>query len=808
MRSDQSSKHNIDKGAANKGAARGMTARGASVLISAAILLPAASLTTGAAYAQSSTSTPLPAIPVETKKPKPKHKVKPPVEKVRPGTDIETTDDQGPAADDARPQERGLAAPSSGGSVSGEAIASKTTATSDTASLLRDVPGVSMYGAGGVSSLPVIHGMEDDRVKTQVNGMTISSACANHMNPVLSYVDPTAVKNVEVIAGVTPVSAGGDSIGGTIVLDTLPAEFAGPGEGVVLHGGVSSFVRSNGMGVGGSAMASAATRNFSIMYNGAYSRANDYERGGDGKTILSTDYEAQNHMLTLAARGSSDLLVVNAGVQHIPYQGFVNQRMDMTGNDAWFANVKYETKTNWGKLDARAFYQNTSHAMNFLADKGGTAAGGMPMYTDGTNFGYSVKAEIPVSAHNLIRIGNELHGYQLDDWWPPIDAKYGKPGMAGPNAFQNINGGERYRLGTFAEWETKWNREWSTLLGVRNDIVWMDTGDVVGYNSDQTHMMPRNYWQDMATFNALDHARTDVNFDLTALARYEPDSHSVYEAGYARKTRSPNLYERYAWSTSMMGTTMNGWFGDANGYLGNLDLKPETAHTASFTAAWHDSARKDWEFKVTPYYTYVEDYIDVNRCPYDANNWNSTSKTMAGASNATCSQANLTNKKSFVYLQFANHDAELYGVDFSGRMPLWSNQDLGRFALSGVVGFVHGTNLDTGDNLYHMMPINAKVALEHKLGNWTNVVELQMVDAKTDVQWVRQELQTPGYALVNLRTSYNWEHVRLDLGVENVFDQLYYAPLAGADVSTYGRNWGNPVAGMGRAFYAGLTVKF
>ena len=30
--------------------------------------------------------------------------------------------------------------------------------------------------------------------------------------------------------------------------------------------------------------------------------------------------------------------------------------------------------------------------------------------------------------------------------------------------------------------------------------------------------------------------------------------------------------------------------GDGNGYVGNLDLKPETAHTLSATFDWHDAA--------------------------------------------------------------------------------------------------------------------------------------------------------------------------------------------------------------------------
>jgi iron complex outermembrane recepter protein len=54
-------------------------------------------------------------------------------------------------------------------------VNSKRAAMSDTAKLIEDVPGVSLYGAGGVSSLPVIHGLNDDRVKIEINGMTLGS---------------------------------------------------------------------------------------------------------------------------------------------------------------------------------------------------------------------------------------------------------------------------------------------------------------------------------------------------------------------------------------------------------------------------------------------------------------------------------------------------------------------------------------------------------------------------------------------------------------------------------------------------------
>ena len=81
--------------------------------------------------------------------------------------------------------------------------------TGDAADLLRSVPGVSLNGAGGISSLPAIHGLSDDRLRIQVDGMDLMPACPNHMNSPLSYADPTRIESVTVYSGITPVSVGG-----------------------------------------------------------------------------------------------------------------------------------------------------------------------------------------------------------------------------------------------------------------------------------------------------------------------------------------------------------------------------------------------------------------------------------------------------------------------------------------------------------------------------------------------------------------------------------------------------------------------
>jgi iron complex outermembrane receptor protein len=677
-----------------------------------------------------------------------------------------------------RQGETGLSVPLTSTVVTGTTIDEDRVGSNDVTSVLRRVPGFAVYQAGGVSRLPVINGLADDRVLVVFGGMSVAAACANHMNPPLSYVDPSQVGSVEVVTGVAPVSKGGDSIAGTIIVEAPTPRFALAGQGLRTSGSLSSLYRSNGLGIGTSASGEVATSNLSLRYDGAWSRSDDYDRGGNGFKVRSTEYEAGNQSLTLSGRSGVDSFTIQAGLQTIPYQAYVNQRMDMVDNHAVFANAKYSTRFDWGSLEARMYFQRTSHEMNFLADK---QPADMPMRTEQKDFGYSVKAEIPVSMTGIVRISNELRAQRLDDWWPAIPGSM----MMGPDDYLNINNGQRTRLGTFAEWENKWSRSWSTLLGVRNDAVWMDTGNVQSYCS--MGMMCAADFNAAKAFNARDHKRTDVNFDLTALARYEPAETVTLESGYARKTRSPNLYERYAWGMGNMSSSMIGWFGDANGYVGNLDLKPEIAHTVSFTAGFHDPKRNLWEVKATPYFTYVDDFIDVDRISSFADKQGDT----------------------FAKLKFANHDARLYGINVSAKMQLYSGPQLGKLAVLGVVGHVHGERVD-GGALYHMMPLNARLELAHKLGGWSNAVEFVLVDDKDRVDLNRNEFRTAGYALVNLRTAYEWDSLRLDLGVENLFDRLYYSPLGGADFADYNAVGGRigPVPGMGRSFNAGLTVKF
>lgn len=650
--------------------------------------------------------------------------------------------------------------------------------SADSASLLQDYTGVYSYQAGGISALPNIRGMNDNRVRILVDGAELTAACANNMNAPLTYISPAAVANVSVLAGITPVSMGGDSIAGTITVDSAKPIYAANADAWLYQGSFSTVYRSNNNGLSTALNATAASDNLSLNFTSTMDRGQSY-RDGNGDKVRATQFERHIQTLTIGAKGENEDFVLRLSHQEVPHQGFPNQRMDLVGNKADSINASYSRKFGWGDLDTRIYWQEVSHEMGFFSSE---KPGVMPMNTHGKDMGYNIKATIPLNDAHLLRIGNEFHRQTLDDEWPPVAGSM----MMGPNTFVNINDGRRDRIGIFAEVESQWDSRWSSLLGARVDHVRSSAGRVQPYGNNMMNMA------DVAAaniFNASSRSDSNNHLDLTATGKYEFSDTTSLEFGYARKTRSPSLYELYSWGKGGMARNMIGWFGDANGYLGNPDLRPEKANTISATLDLHDAEGKSWQAKVTPYFTYVQDYIGVERDP-------------AAPSNAPRT-----------HLIFDNQDARFYGINMEGAKQLWDDTTWGEGRMKTSLAWTRGERTN-GDSLYQIMPLNARVSLEQKKGAWSNGLDVQFVDSKTRVDDVRLEPKTGGYTLVDWRSSYQWRKARLDFSVTNLFDRYYALPLGGVNFAQWaadGRQASmqmNPVAGMGRSINVGMTLDF
>ena len=675
-------------------------------------------------------------------------------------------------------------------------------ATSDSARLLQNIPGVSLYAAGAISSLPAIHGLADDRIRVQVDGMDLMAACPNHMNSALSYIDPSKVGSITVYAGITPVSVGGDSIGGTIQVKSAPPEFAEAGQPAFAKGQAGTFFRSNANAKGYNIGATWVGHDVNLSYSGSRSQADNYKAARDfkavtrgrengplipGNVVGSSAYSgSKNQELALALRHEEHLLQLSVSRQTVGFEGFPNQRMDMTGNQNTLLNLRYTGRYQWGELEARLYDQDTRHNMDMGPDRYSYGYG-MPMDSKGKTRGATIQGSILLSGRDIVRLGAEYQQYTLYDWWPAVG------GTMGPNAYWNVDYGQRNKIDVYSEWEASWNTQWLSQIGVRSTTVRTNAAPVQGYDNGLAGL----WGNEAAAFNALDRKRTEHNWDLSAIARYTPDATQHYEAGYARKSRSPSLYQRYPWSTQPMAALMNNFVGDGNGYVGNVDLRPEVAHSVSVTGNWQGADAQQWGLTATGYATYVQDYIDARRCDFNQ-----------------CSAANVAATTGFVLLQYANQSARLYGIDLSAHLRLGKTAAFGSVTGTGLLNYVRGENRTTGDDLYNIMPLNVKLALVQSLGAWSNTAEFQWVAAKKNVSQVRNEMRTGAYGLLNLRSSYEWQHARLDIGIENALDRFYAMPLGGAYVgqgasmTSNGIPWGVPIPGIGRSMNIALNLHF
>ena len=686
--------------------------------------------------------------------------------------------------------------------IKGVELNARKAVTSDTAALILNVPGVSMYSAGGVSGLPSVHGLADDRLRVKVDGMDLISSCPNHMNSPLSYIDPSNVDSVTVITGVSPVSAGGDSIGAVISVKSAAPEFAEKGR-TITKGEVGSSYRSNGDAISANGSVTVANDQFSARYSSSTAKADNYKAAENFKTdtrtlnaanpnipldeVGSTAYKANNHELTLANKVDGHLIQMKVGIQDIPYEAYPNQRMDMLDNKSTQVNLSHEGRYSFGKIESRIYYQHVKHYMDFGDDKKYAYTNtntGMPMNTESNLYGISSVLTRDISEAQVLKTGIDFQQYALDDWWPAS----GTTGMMQPNTFWNINNGQRDRYGVFAELQNQHSSTLKSIMGARYELVKTGADQVNGYAD--TNNMSSNQLRDSSAFNVSNRKQTDHNIDLSGILKYEPNKTESYDLGLSRKNRSPNLYERYTWSTWSMASIMNNYVGDGNGYVGNINLKPETAYTLSAVANWNDVSKEVWGVRLNPYYTYIDNYIDANGAGVVVND--------------------------FRVLTYANQRAELYGLDLSGYRSLGKVVGYGEFKVTGQVSYVQGENKSTGDNLYNIMPLNARVALIQKIGSWTNALEGHFVTAKDNVSAVRNEMKTGGYSLFNLRATYEDKKYRFTAGVSNILDKFYYLPQGGAylgqgqtmSMNTTNPDYGTPVPGMGRSFNVGVNVKF
>lgn len=628
------------------------------------------------------------------------------------------------------------------------------TRSTDAASMLDQTPGAAVVRNGPQTGIVQLRGLSGDRVKISVDGATITPACPNHMDPPLHYASRGSLDTIAVMAGVSPVSQGGDSIAGTIVVRSPEPRFATAEEQSITFGELGSHFRGSNDGYGVHVDGGAASQSLSASYQGSWERANDLRFPGG--RVHATGFETQQHQIIAAMRLGQGVLALDTGFVRTRDSGTPTLPMDMIEDDGVRIGLRYTATHDFGTVEARAYVHNIEHLMNNYSLRP-LLPGSMPMESPATSddYGFSLGVSIPQGVHTL-RFGTDFHRNEFDAY---------QRNMVTGAVQDTINEATRTRWGTYAEWQADWSGQWSSLLGIRNDTVFSNAAGVTSFFAPSA--------ADAAAFNARDRSFTDVNFDVVASLRYTPNDWSTYELGFARKNRAPSLLERYLWTP--LGA--NAGMADGRTYLGNLALDSETSYQLAFTADYHG---EKWQVKATPFYNIVHDYIQG--VPI--------ARLAAGQP----------------VLQYQNVSrADLYGIDGSFRYTFTED-----FGIRGVVSYVRGVNRSNDDNLYRIAPLHGMLAFDGRMLGWKNTLELVLAAEQNKTAAYNGEPATSGYALLNYRLGRDFASgLGLEVGVENITNERYADHLGGLNrVPGSDVGLGQRIPGAGRFLYIQVNYKF
>jgi iron complex outermembrane receptor protein len=620
----------------------------------------------------------------------------------------------------------------------------------DVAELLARVPGAAVVRNGAQTGIVQLRGLFNERVRVRVDGMSITPACPNHMDPPLHYAGLEALDTLDVIVGATPVSQGGDSLAGSVEAKSRPPRFS---VDPVWQPNARVEVGYAGGNDGRQAAVELGAFNdaLDLRYLGGYQDAGNYESArGD---VAATGYRNERHAFAAAYKHSSGVWELDAGTHRARDVGTPTLPMDMVKDDAHRIRLAFRGDTSLGRLDAQVYRHEIDHLMdNFsLRPPSGTSRMQAPATSDDT--GLALALANPAGSGTL-KLGIDLHANDFDMLQQNADT------LAIQDTFSNSR---RDRYGVYGEWEGTLAPRWRMNAGLRGEAVRMNTDDIVSAFA----MAP--VLADRTAFNAQDHARTDSNLDGMLALSYALQRGLSLEGALTRRTRSPSILERYLWTP----TSASAGQADGRTYLGRLDLDPEVAHGVNLGIKLK---QRSLRAQAAVFWQDVSDFIQGQPIArLDSN--------------------------GLPVLQYSNVNARLWGGEAS------LNRRFGALDLGTWISFARGENTDSGDNLYRIAPLRGGVTADYRMQVWRVGGEWIVSARKEDVAAYNGEPETPGYGVLNLHAGYTpRKNVDLAAGVDNVFDRLYYDPLAGVNRVIGGSvSVGGVMPAMGRSLYVKMN---
>ncbi len=616
--------------------------------------------------------------------------------------------------------------------------------------LLKLVPNVEFTGGPRRSGeAPSVRGFSGADVVVLLDGARQNFGSAHDGR---FFLDPSLLRSVEVLRGPASSLYGSGGTGGVLEFRTVEADdFLAPGEtfGVRVGGGLQTVneervgtLTAYGKPVAGVDLLGSVTR-----------RTSGEIELGDGNSLDNVD----DSILSGLIKGGIDL-----GEHHrieASYQRFSNDAEEpnnpqgLGGSDVVDKEISSdnfrlaysfdESDNAWLDLDAVAYY--TAFAADELRlDDQGAGPRGELLKRDVDTLGFRLdnRSRFDLGADTRLTLTYGAEAYRDE-----------QDGAAGGGARDGVPDAEALFTGAFAQAEFNLAQP----FGLPGDLLILPGARFDRYELES----------DLAS-----DATVDSRLSPRLGVSYLPQDWLMVFANYAEAFRAPTFDELYLTGTHFQIPIGPGV---VNRFVPNPDLKPQTTRTVEFGAGvdFDDVAfaNDSFSLKATHFRIWGEDFIDLavdQPSPFvDCNPF------VPGSCDGTTRSSNVPN-------------ARLWGTEVE------ASYENDRLRLGFGLSMLDGENEDTGDKLGVLTPTTftfdtgVKLPEIDSLIGWRAVVAREF-DKVNDPSEKRDAYDVHDFYFAYQPVAGPLEGLRLDLGVDNAFDEDYARVFT--DAAESGRNF-------------------
>lgn len=664
------------------------------------------------------------------------------------------------------------------GTISSAAL-SLPLAKTDSAELLKKLPGAAVNRNGAISGIAQYRGLFGHRVSVALDSSPVLSGGPNAMDTKLSYAPVGLLSTLDLHRGIAPVSAAQESLGGHLQTRLDRGEF-NQHNPLKLTGSLSSQFIDNGQQSHTYLKMVAANNRQKGAALFSLSEA-DIGAAGNSLSVPGSQYHRSRSDLSYAWQSATNSAEIYWGQHRVKNTGTPALAMDIANVDTELLGLNLNSSYRGIALKGNLAWSQVDHGMDNFSLRQPPP---LPI-NDRTNQAkaerlfWALKAVIPLAQTSMLSSSQLTLG--SDGNLTQHHAVISNPQNS---LFEliNFNGVDRDIISLFAELDGPIGGNWQYQLGLRAKRISSNAAEVAA--SGLMGMMGTNINALAMQFNQAQRKIQYHNTDWVLKLRRRLSSATDLTIDLGSKQRAPSYQELYLW----LPLPITGGLADGRSYLGNLQLNAETSNEINLGI---DHSSDKFSFAPQIFYRRVNDYIQG----MPSNNLvaNRVSTMMSGA--AALIQSNI--------------NAEIYGVDADWQYRLNPN-----WSVDGLFSYVRGRQTETSDNLYRMAPASSRISLHYHPQSYHSklylTLETQFYARQTKTALFNNEQSSAGYAIVGLsgRWSIN-QGLQLRAGISNLLNTKASHHLAGRNRIT-GEDLpvGAALPELGRSLYLGLQISW